>query len=104
MSDSRSANPSLRPREAPPFTSDPRDEYVFRVVSFVFGALAGALILAGAAVVVLSLMLVDSSGPGTPIAIKVSMIVGGLWVLTGIGVAIASMSLPTPDRKYRSPR
>jgi hypothetical protein len=61
------------------------------------------LVLAGLGIVGLATALVDHSGLGTPLAQKVADVAGGLSVLIGLGLSIASMGIPTPSRSYRSP-
>ena len=102
MSDNRLSRP-VRPGETPPFTSDPRDEYVYKIVGWVLAAVATVFCLAGCALVLLGLMFIDNSGPGTPLAQKVAYLVGGLSLLLGIGFALVRSSIPPPKRTYRSP-
>ena len=61
------------------------------------------LVLAGIGIIGLATAFVDHSGPGTPLVQKVADVVGGLSMLIGIGLSIASMGIPTPTRSYRSP-
>jgi hypothetical protein len=91
------------PREAPPFASDPRDEYVHRVVGWVLRMAAAIFVLGGIGVVLAAVIAVGDHG-SPPFLLKVAYLLGGLSAVLGIGFAIASGTVPPPNRTYRSSR